>query len=335
MTETALYDRLRELFGERVQREAPLAPYTSARVGGPADVLITVRSARELALVVRRLWAWEAPFWVLGGGSNVLVADEGVRGVVVLNRARKSAFVQDAEPPTVWAESGANFGGLARRAATLGLAGLEWAAGIPGTVGGAVVGNAGAHGGEVAAVLEMAEILHREKGRTFYTAEALEFGYRHSALKAEGSDAVVLSATFRLRREAPDAVQARMQAYKAQRERTQPPGASMGSMFKNPPGDYAGRLIDAAGLKGTTVGDAEISPLHANFFVNKGNAKAQEIWALMYLARTTVARKFGVWLEPEIRLVGAWPPEAVAALYEPQELPPDEPLPRFPEEGVA
>ena len=334
MTDTALYDQIQQVFGERVQRDAPLAPYTSARVGGPADVLITVRTARELAVVVRRLWAWEVPFWVLGGGSNVLVADEGVRGVVVLNRSRKTAFAQDAEPPTVWAESGANFGSLARRAATLGLAGLEWAAGIPGTVGGAVVGNAGAHGGEVAAVLEMAEILHREKGRIFYPAEALEFAYRHSVLKEAGSDAVVLSATFRLHREAPEIIQKRLQTYKSQRESTQPPGASMGSMFKNPPNDYAGRLIDAAGLKGATVGDAEISTLHANFFINKGNAKAQEIWALMYLARTTVARKFGIWLEPEIRLVGAWPEAALAALYEPQDLPPEAPLPHLKEDAA-
>ncbi len=335
MTDLALYERLQRFFGDRVQRKALLAPYTSARVGGPADVLITVRSARELALVARRLWAWEVPFWVLGGGSNVLVADEGVRGVVVLNRSRKAAFVASAEPPAVWAESGVNFGSLARRAAALGLAGLEWAAGIPGTVGGAVVGNAGAHGGEVAAVLEMAEILHRERGRRFYPAEALAFAYRESALKEAGSDAVVLSATFRLRREPPEVIQERLQTYKAQRERTQPPGASMGSMFKNPPDDYAGRLIDAAGLKGTTVGDAEISTLHANFFVNHGSAKAQEIWALMYLARTTVARKFGVWLEPEIRPVGDWPPEALAALFGPQAWPSDEPLPRISEEGAA
>ena len=323
-----LYDRIQQTFGERVQRNAPLAPYTSARVGGPADVLITVQSKRELAVVVRRLWAWHADFLVLGGGSNVLVSDAGVRGVVVLNRARKVAFAAEADPPTAWAESGVNLGSLARRAAQAGLAGLEWAAGIPGTVGGAVVGNAGAHGGDTASVLQVAEILHRERGRGFYTPEDLAFEYRGSWLKSQGSDAVVLSATFALRRDDPAAVRGRMEAFGEHRRQTQPPGASMGSMFKNPPDNYAGRLIDQAGLKGTSVGDAEISTLHANFFINKGAAKAQEIWALMYLARTTVAQKFGIWLEPEIRLVGEWPEGAVEALYGTPEVPPAMPVPR-------
>jgi len=312
----ALYDKIQQAFGERVQRDAPLAPYTSARVGGAADVFITVRSARELAVVARRLWAWDVPFWVLGGGSNILVADTGVRGVVVLNRSRKVAFSTVGDQPIVWAESGVNLGSLARRAAQMGLSGLEWAAGIPGTVGGAIVGNAGAHGSEIADVLRVAEILHREKGRDFYPPEALDFGYRTSALKDQMGDAVVLSATFNLKHDDPERIRERMEAFSAQRKETQPPGASMGSMFKNPPGDYAGRLIDSAGLKGTAVGDAEISTLHANFFINKGAAKAQEIWALMYLARLTVARKFGIWLEPEIRLVGDWPAGAIAALYD-------------------
>ncbi len=323
-----LYDRIQQTFGERVQRNAPLAPYTSARVGGPADVLITVQSKRELAVVVRRLWAWKADFLVLGGGSNVLVSDAGVRGVVVLNRARKVSFAAEADPPTAWAESGVNLGSLARRAAQAGLAGLEWAAGIPGTVGGAVVGNAGAHGGDTASVLQVAEILHRERGRGFYTPEDLAFEYRGSWLKSQGNDAVVLSATFVLRRDDPDAVRQRLEDFGEHRRKTQPPGASMGSMFKNPPDDYAGRLIDQAGLKGTSVGDAEISAMHANFFVNRGAAKAQEIWALMYLARTTVAQKFGVWLEPEIRLVGEWPEGAVEALYGTPEMPPATPVPR-------
>jgi len=325
----ALFAQMQAVFGDRVQRDASLAPYTSARVGGVADALITVRGARELAIVARYLWRWNAPFVVLGGGSNVLVSDAGVRGVVVLNRARKTAFAVEGEHPTVWAESGVNLGGLARRAAQMGLAGLEWAAGIPGTVGGAVVGNAGAHGSEVADILQMAEILHRQEGRCFCAPSALEFGYRRSVLKARGGDAVVLSATFRLRQEAPEAIERRLEEFRAHRERSQPPGASVGSMFKNPPDDYAGRLIEQAGLKGVRVGDAEISPVHANFFINHGEARAQEIWALMYLARTTVARRFGVWLEPEIRLIGNWPPEAIAALYEVQELPPEEEAPRF------
>ena len=329
----ARYEKIRQAFGERVQRDAPLAPYTSARVGGAADIFITVRSARELAVVARRLWAWDMPFWVLGGGSNILVADTGVRGVVILNRSRKVAFSVEEDPPTVWVEAGVNLGSLARRAAQMGLSGLEWAAGIPGTVGGAIVGNAGAHGSEIADVLQVAEILHREKGRGFYPPEALAFGYRTSALKTRTGDAVVLSATFRLRHDDPERIRERMDAFGARRKETQPPGASMGSMFKNPPGDYAGRLIDSAGLKGAAVGDAEISTLHANFFINKGAAKAQEIWALMYLARVTVAQKFGVWLEPEIRLVGEWPPGALAALYDTPETLQTTPVPHAEQGG--
>ena len=307
-----LFTRLQAVFGGMVERDVPLAPYTSARVGGPADVLITVRRSRELALVARRLWDWEIPFIVLGGGSNVLVADAGVRGVVVLNRAKQVSF--DLANAVAWAESGANLGSLARRAAQQGLAGLEWAAGIPGTVGGAVVGNAGAHGGDTASVLKVAEILQRGKGKGFFPPDELGYDYRTSILKQNLGQAVVLSATFQLRHGDPDEIQREMDEYRSQREKTQPPGASMGSMFKNPPGDYAGRLIEAAGLKGASVGDAEISTLHANFFINKGNATANEILALMYLARTTVAAKFGVWLEPEIVLVGDWPEDALAAL---------------------
>ena len=311
---TDLFSRLYAVFGEMVERDVPLAPYTSARVGGPADVLITVRRARELALVARRLWNWEIPFIVLGGGSNVLVADAGVRGVVVLNRSKQVSF--DLANAVAWAESGANLGSLARRAAQQGLAGLEWAAGIPGTVGGAVVGNAGAHGGDTSSVLKVAEILQKDKGKGFFTPDKLGYDYRTSILKQDLGQAVVLSATFQLRRGDPEEIQSEMDEYRAQREKTQPPGASMGSMFKNPPGDYAGRLIEAAGLKGASVGDAEISTLHANFFINKGNTTANEILALMYLARTTVAAKFGVWLEPEIVLVGEWPEDARAALFE-------------------
>ena len=322
------YQQVLDFFGPRAQRHAPLAAYTSARVGGPADVLLTVRDPRELALAARHLWNWGLPFWVLGGGSNVLIADQGVRGVVVLNRARQATFYTAGETPTLWAASGANLGSLARRAAQQGLAGLEWAVGIPGTVGGAVVGNAGAHGRDTAAALQLAEILHKEEGRRRYTPQDLGMAYRTSRLKTRPQQAVVLSATFRLQKDKPQDVQARLEAFNEQRKRTQPPGASMGSMFKNPPGDYAGRLIEAAGLKGATVGDAEISTVHANFFLNKGQATAQHIWALMYLARTTVAQKFGVWLEPEIQLLGAWPPEAVYALYEEENLPPITPLPR-------
>ena len=289
-----------------MQTEVSLARYTAARVGGTADVLVVVNSVDELAQTARELRTLEVPFLILGGGSNMLVSDTGVREVVILNRAREISFDDESTPPTVWAGSGANFGNVARRAASRGLSGLEWAAGIPGTVGGAVFGNAGAHGDDVAGCLRMAEILHQDGCKEQWSAEEMGYAYRSSRLKREKMAATVLSASFALEYSTPEEVQRQMDEFAAFRHRTQPPGASMGSMFKNPPEDYAGRLIEEAGLKGTRVGDAEISQLHANFFINHGEATAEDIFSLIEMARQTVAEKFDVALELEIELIGDW-----------------------------
>jgi UDP-N-acetylmuramate dehydrogenase len=307
---------LQAAFGERVQREEPLARYTAARLGGPAEVFLEVRSLDELVQAASLLWQAGEAFAILGGGSNVLVSDKGVRGVVLLNRARRVSFDQNANPPSVWAESGANFGRLARQAAQKGLSGLEWAAGIPGTLGGAVVGNAGAHGGDMAGSLLLAEILHHggytssggqmEIHRETWPVTEMQYTYRSSRLKRQPGEAVVLGARLRLEQAHPEQVQARIDELVAARRRTQPPGASMGSMFKNPPGDFAGRLIEAAGLKGTRRGQAEISRLHGNFFLNLGSAQAQDVYALIRLAQESVNARFGVHLELEIELVGDW-----------------------------
>ena len=318
-----LLPRLRQAFGERLQQDVPLARYTTAHVGGPADALLVANTANDLADLVLRLCQMQIPFHILGGGSNILISDKGVRKVVVLNRARQVRFNEQADPPTAWAESGTNFGALARQAAARGLSGLEWAAGIPGTIGGAVVGNAGAHGGDMASCLKMAEIVRPQDAlradmtnitstgrltctRQEWPPEKFEFAYRTSVLKRKAEQAVVLAATLKLEHSTPEAVQAKIEAFTEYRHRTQPPGASMGSMFKNPPGDYAGRLIDAAGLKGTRVGQVEISSLHGNFFINQGQASATDIYALIELVRQTVAEKFGVQLELEIELIGEW-----------------------------
>jgi UDP-N-acetylmuramate dehydrogenase len=304
---------LRQTFGARLQEQAPLRRHTAARLGGSAEALLEVENAQELAQAIRLAWEHAWPCLILGGGSNVLVSDEGVRGLVIINRARQVRFDRQAEPPTVWAESGANFGLLARQAASLGLAGLEWAAGIPGTLGGAVVGNAGAHGSDMSDNLLLAEILHQsataqqfEPERQEWPVQKLEYTYRSSLIKRQPGRSAVLAALLRLQRSVPEQVQARLDEFVASRKRTQPPGASLGSMFKNPPGDYAGRLIEAAGLKGAQVGDAQISPVHANFFINNGNASAGDIRDLILLAQDTVLRKFGVELELEIELVGEW-----------------------------
>jgi UDP-N-acetylmuramate dehydrogenase len=306
VTATSVADGLRAAFEGRLQEGAPLAPHTSARIGGPADFLVVARNAGELEETARALWRLDAPFRVLGGGSNVLVSDSGVREVVVLNQAREIRFEGEPLSPTVWAESGASLGTVARRAVEKGLAGLEWAATVPGTVGGAVVGNAGAHEGDMAGSLEMAEILQRNGQSERWGAERLDFGYRSSWLKRHPGEAIVLAATVHLEASDPGTTKARTAEYVARRKATQPPGASMGSMFRNPPGDFAGRLIEAAGLKGLKQGKAEISSKHANFFVNLGGATAADVWILIARARRVVEEKFGVRLELEVELVGDW-----------------------------
>ena len=295
-----LYARL----GDKVRENVSLAPYTSARIGGPADVLITAESADELARTIKLLWKLDLEYIILGGGSNVLVSDRGVRGVVVLNRAKGVRF-HNGDEPSVTAESGVIFSNLANRCAAKGLGGLEWAATVPGTIGGAVYGNAGAFGGDTAGDLIWAELL-TENGREKYTVEQMGYGYRTSILKRAGLDAVVLAAELRLTNSTKEEVTVRIEQFGAHRKSTQPPGASMGSMFKNPNGEYAGRLIEAAGLKGTRIGNAEISPLHGNFFINHANTKADDIRALIELVQKTVKETQGVDLELEIELIGEW-----------------------------
>lgn len=299
-------DALRTAFGEQLKVNAPLAQYTSARIGGPAKALLTVRSTDELMAVAIKLWDLDVEFRILGGGSNVLVSDLGVRELVVINRARMIKFEEEEGAASVQAESGANFGTVARQAAKKGYSGLEWAAGIPGTVGGAVFGNAGAHGGDVLGSLSLAEILHHTDGRQSLRLEELDYEYRSSSLKRQPGEAIILSAVFKLEQSTPDLIDEKMALYLAQRRKSQPPGASMGSMFKNPPGDYAGRLIEAAGLKGTQVGAAQISKLHGNFFINKGDAKAADVLQLIEMSQDKVRQDFGIKLELEIELIGEW-----------------------------
>ena len=295
---------LRSAFGTRLQENVRLSNYTTGRMGGMVDGMVIAQTWQELEAGVRQLWDLDVPFVILGSGSNVLVADSGLRGVVVLNRGHNVKIQAHDAQPSVWAESGANLGRIARQAALRGLSGLEWAANIPGTLGGAVYGNAGAHGGDMAGNLMLAEILHRTEGRQVWNAEQMGFSYRSSALKRTPSPVVVLTATLRLSYSTPQAVQETMEQFNERRKATQPPGASMGSMFKNPPGDYAGRLIEAAGLKGARVGGAQISPVHANFFVNDEGAKAADVMALIRTAQKAVLERFGVSLELEIELVG-------------------------------
>jgi len=304
--QTALLSALRDAFGDRLQENAPLAGYTSARIGGTAEALIFARSADELATTAQTLWKLEIPFILLGSGANVLVNDKGVRGAAIINRARLVRFDSAANPPTVWAESGVTLNDIAQRAARLGLAGFEWASTVPGSVGGAVYGNAGAFDGDMAGNMITVDLLHRQRGRETWPVEKMAYEYRSSILKREHQPVVILGAEIRLERGDPEHIRAKMRDFSTRRRNTQPPGASMGSMFKNPPGDFAGRLIEAAGLKGKRIGNAEISTKHANFFISHGDTKAADVLALIELAKETVLKQSNVKLELEIELLGEW-----------------------------
>jgi len=304
--EASALSSLRECFGKRLQENVPLSSYTAARIGGPADALVLVHSADDLAQTSEKLWKMDVPITLLGSGSNVLVGDKGVRGVVIINRARQVKFSTQLEPPTVHAESGVTPNDIAQRAERLGLAGFEWAASIPGTLGGAIYGNAGAFDGDIAGNLVSVELVHRQSGRQIWPVIKMEYGYRTSVLKREHPPVVILSAEMAFRHGDSRLIRARMEQISEQRHRNQPPGASMGSMFKNPAGEKAGSLIEKAGLKGRRIGNAEVSPQHANFFISDGQTRSEDMKALIELAQKTVFDKFGVRLEPEIEIIGEW-----------------------------
>ncbi|CAG0935089.1 UDP-N-acetylmuramate dehydrogenase [Thermoflexales bacterium] len=289
-----------------IRLNEPMARYTTARIGGPADVLVEATSAQELKDLVVAARKWELPITLLGGGANVLVSDAGLHGLVIVNKAKRIEFREGAQ---VWCEAGTVLPTLARECGLRGLAGLEWAVGVPGTVGGAVVGNAGAHGRNIAADLLSATILNAADQIDEWSKSDLQFDYRSSRIKRDASRTtpyVVLAATFQLTAADPRELAKKADEFNDYRRRTQPPGASLGSMFKNPPGEAAGRLIDQCGLKGTRVGDAEISTVHANFFVNHGQATASEVKALIDVTQQRVKEKFGIELELEIELLGEW-----------------------------
>lgn len=297
-------DELRTLFGEHLQENVLMANYTTAQVGGSAGALLPINSVKELEEIVGQLWRLNVPFKVIGSGANVLFSDRGYPGVVLINHAHTIKIDSHHTPLTVWAESGANLGSIARQSALRGLSGLEWAATIPGTLGGAVYGNAGAQGLDIAGTLSSVDILLRRDGRQTWKADRLAFQYRSSILKRDHIESVILAGQFNLIPADVRDIQTRMDEFSRKRKASQPPGASMGSTFKNPAGDYAGRLIEAADLKGKRMGEVEVSPQHANFFVNTGHATAQDYYRLIKLVQQKVAQTSGIQLELEIELVG-------------------------------
>lgn len=266
----------------------------------------------ELVQAVNLARQYNRPVLILGGGANLLIGDAGIQGLVLQNRANRVKFGQDSGPTaTLTVDSGVVLPNLARRCAGRGLSGLEWAVGVPGTVGGAIVNNAGAYGQDMARSLIRAELLSPTNERVWRPVEWFEYSYRTSRLKGAQRDRltgsrdwIVLQAELRLSPAPVAEITATLNQFNERRKASQPPGATIGSMFKNPPGDYAGRLIEAAGLKGYCVGQAQISPVHANFFQNLGGATAKEVLELIETARTAVQDKFGVVLELEVEVVG-------------------------------
>lgn len=300
---------LQRKLGERLLHDEPMARYTAARLGGNADWLYIARdSVEELAEVTREAWQRDIPVTILGGGANVLVSDCGVRGLVIINRVSQIQFGEWHDGRTVSATGGTSLTVFANKCQSNGMSGMEWAVSVPGTIGGAVVNNAGAHGGDMAQIVADVVVLQPD-GAKLYTNADLAYDYRHSLLKArQDRRFLVLLATFKLKSDDPQAIKARMSEFIAHRKRTQPAGASLGSIFKNPPGDYAGRLIEAAGLKGYQIGQVMVSPVHANFFLNTNaqTATASDYYALIQHVQQTVYDQSGVKLEMEVQLIGDW-----------------------------
>ena len=316
--------------GDRVSANVlenePLARYVAWRIGGPARYFANATSAAEMAELVAWGYARDVPIFILGGGSNILIADSGFPGLVIRNRAMSQRVEEDGDAALLHIDAGAPMAGTARRLAGQGLGGLIWAEGLPGTVGGAVYGNAGCYGGDIAGNLVRATVLDSSGEVEEWSRESFGYGYRTSALKRLTLEAsggtpdqgrhgglplrpglthpVVVSAVLRLERDDPARLAAEMAETAASRRSKTPSGSSCGSSFKNPPGHTAGRLLDMAGLKGTRAGAAVVSEKHANYIVNEGGATAADVLRLTEIMRERVLQVFGIELELEVQLIG-------------------------------
>lgn len=301
----ASLDRLADERGVSLERDAPIGPLTTLRVGGPADRLATANSTGELREVLDVARIPSLPVFILGKGSDLAVADAGIRGLVIRNRADE--MHGSGDPPTRWViASGAPMAMVVKRFTALALTGLEFGISIPGTVGGAVWANAGAHGREMRDVVRGVETVDPGDGATrSFDLDACEFGYRESRFKH--SPEVITEAVIEVSPGDGAAIAAQVDEYQAHRRQTQPlADQNAGSVFRNPPGDHAGRLIDMAGLKGFRIGSAEVSRLHANFIVSDRSGRAADVRRVGDHVRAEVAGRFGVELAYEIEFVGDW-----------------------------
>ena len=331
--ETA-YTELHDLLGERVRRNESLARHCTFGVGGPADIWVSLATREDLIGVVTLCAERRWPLLITGNGTNVLYADAGVRGVVARVALNSySIEEQDNDTALLVAGAGVSWPRLLNELATLGWGGLEFGPGIPGTLGGGVISNAGAHGSDLGEVLVWVEVLDASAAEheavapeiLRYQHDEINLSYRHSRFRAERRvqfdgqgypiaatrkliepAEIIVQLGISLHREEPHTLRMVIDEHKQHRKRTQPPQQSAGSVFKNPVGDYAGRLIEAAGMRGVTYGGAQISERHANFIVNVGGASAADIAALIRMAHTRVREQFGVDMELEVELRGEW-----------------------------
>lgn len=297
-----LYRRLCEIAGEsQVLLQEPMSKHTSFRIGGPADYFVQPQTAEALAAVIDACKEAQMPWHILGNGSNLLVGDGGVRGVVIQLFKNFNAISIEGTRLTV--QAGAMNTVIAKRALEAGLTGFEFAAGIPGTMGGAVVMNAGAYGGEMKDVIVQVTVLDESGSLLMIPADELELGYRTSIIAKRGY--VVVEAVLELRQGERGQISARMEELKEQRTSKQPlEYPSAGSTFKRPEGHFAGKLIMDAGLRGFRMGGAQVSEKHCGFVINAGGATAADVVRLMEEVQRVVMEKFGVLLEPEVKRLG-------------------------------
>ena len=297
-----LYEKICAIVGkERVFQDEPMCRHITFRVGGPADYFVSAASIKEVQNVVALCRAENVPYYIIGNGSNLLVGDKGYRGVILQIAKEMNEIEIDGDKMRI--QAGALLSRIGNRALDACLTGFEFAAGIPGTIGGAVVMNAGAYGGEMKDVLEDVTVLDQEGKILVLSADELELGYRTSVVMKKGY--IVLAATLRLERGERDAIKEKMDELREQRVTKQPlEYPSAGSTFKRPEGYFAGKLIQDAALRGYQIGGAQVSEKHCGFVINKENATAADIVALMENIVEIVREKFGVTLEPEVKKLG-------------------------------
>lgn len=299
----SLKDRLTEKIGKAwIMEDCDMREFTSFRAGGRADLLIMPQSLEELSFALRELENEDIPHMVIGNGSNILVRDGGYKGALV--KLGEAFSTIETEGTCLTAGCGALMSAVAKAALEAELTGFEFASGIPGSLGGAVFMNAGAYGGEMVQIIREVQLLKKDGSSSYtMTCEELDLGYRHSILHETGD--VAVSVSLRLSKGNREQIQEQMKDLAAKRKEKQPVSLpSAGSFFKRPEGYFAGKLIQDAGLKGLSVGGAQVSPLHSGFIVNTGGATASDIIQLMEVVQAAVSDKFGVKLEPEVRIIG-------------------------------